>query len=112
MKSLSPYNLGDCLVENCQKISVNDYLKKANEQLKKLLVQTTLDTSELKINLTSSQTHFNGIRYWFACPICNARAGTLFVHPVNAGIGCRKCFGLKYAKSRYKGIVENSLGTS
>ncbi len=112
MKSLNPNNLGDFLVENCKKISIKDYLQKANAELKKLIIQSSLDRIGIQITLSSSQTHFNGLRYWFSCPICTKRIGVLFVHPINNNIGCRKCFGLKYSKSRYKGMVENSGNTS
>lgn len=102
MKSLSPYNLGDFVVERCQKISVNKYIKEANFLLKKAILNSKLNN----IELTTSRTHFNGVRFWFVCPLCKSRSGTLFVHPINSDIGCRKCFGLKYSKSRYKGMVE------
>lgn len=104
MKSLSPYNLGDFVVERCQKISVNSYIQEANLILKKAILTSKMNNVEL----TTSKTHFNGIRFWFVCPLCKSRSGTLFVHPINSDIGCRKCFGLKYSKSRYKGMVEST----
>jgi hypothetical protein len=39
-----------------------------------------------------------GKRYWFRCPTCNRRAGTLFI--VGPPFGCRVCMGLGYQSQR------------
>jgi hypothetical protein len=39
-----------------------------------------------------------GKRYWFRCPTCNRRAGTLFI--VGPPFGCRVCMELAYESQR------------
>ena len=109
MKSLNPNNLGKFLVEDCQKIAISCFLKKSKEKLKKILITSEIDAGGIAIELTSSNTHFGGLRYWFKCPICEKRVGTLFIHPLNQQVGCRGCLGLEYRGRRYKGMVENSI---
>src|SRR5258708_774898 len=107
MKSLHPYHSGkQILVEDCQRVSISAYLRKAREKLKKELVTAEIEMGNLNIELTPSKTAFNGVRYWFKCPLCDHRVGTLFVHPLTSAIGCRKCLGLEYRSRRYKGMVE------
>ena len=113
MKSSQSYYSGkNILVEDCQRVSISTYLRKAKEQVKKTLIAAELRMANLKIELAPSETAFGGTRYWFRCPQCSGRAGTLFVHPLTSGIGCRKCLGLEYRSRRYKGMIENSIITS
>ena len=110
MKPLSPYNSGKpILVEDCQRVSISAYLRKAKEKLKKTLVTAEIELGNLTIELTASKTSFDGTRYWFKCPQCARRVGTLFVHPLTSAIGCRKCLGFEYRSRRYKGMVEAGL---
>ncbi len=107
MKTLNPNDLGrKLLVEECQKISVNGYLRKAKDKLKKSLIACELEIQGMAIELTFSKTKFNGTRYWFKCPCCKKRVGVIFIHPINQKIGCRTCLNLEYKKRRYKGMVE------
>ena len=103
MKSLPPNDSGEFLVEDCQKISISTYLRKAQEKLKKSLIAAGVKVANLSVELTPSKTAFGGKRYWFKCPKCSKRVGTLFVHPLTRAIGCRKCLGLGYRSRRYKG---------
>lgn len=108
MKTLQPYHSGkQILVEDCQRVSISAYLRKAKERLKKTLVAAELELGNLTIELTASKTSFDGTRYWFKCPRCNRRVGTLFVHPLTSAIGCRKCLDLEYRSRRYKGMIES-----
>jgi hypothetical protein len=61
------------------------------------------------ISLTVSKTRFNGLRYWFSCPMCQRRVGVLYVHPLTSEVGCRHCLKLDYRSRRYKGMIENNL---
>jgi hypothetical protein len=97
------------LVEDCQRVSISAYLRKAKEKLKKTLVTAEIELGNLTIELTASKTSFDGTRYWFKCPQCARRVGTLFVHPLTSAIGCRKCLGFEYRSRRYKGMVEAGL---
>lgn len=108
MKPLRLNNLGrKYLVEDCRKVSANDFVRKAKQKLKEALINTELQYSSLDVRLTTSVVNKNGIRYWFACPICQKRMGVLYVHPVSKLLGCRVCLNLKYKKSQFKGMVEN-----
>jgi hypothetical protein len=107
MKSLHPHYSGKgILVEDCQKVSISTYLRKTRERLKQELVIAEIKMDNLHIELTPSKTSFDGIRYWFKCPLCASRVGTLFVHPLTNTIGCRKCLDLEYRSRRYKGMTE------
>ncbi|MEK7178448.1 MAG: hypothetical protein AAB721_02205 [Patescibacteria group bacterium] len=108
MKTLNPNDLGKTfLVENCSKIRIEDFLKQYRGKLKEHILNSELESLGWKIELATSQTHYNGTRLWFRCPLCNARAGVLFRHPLNNAIGCRKCLKLEYRKRRYKGMIES-----
>lgn len=96
------------LVEECQKISISSFSKRAKERLKDVLLSSEIELAGLKLELTTSPVHFGGIRYWFKCPLCSKRVGTVFVHSLNAQMGCRMCLGLEYRKRRFKGMVESA----
>ncbi len=108
MKSLNPNNLG-LLVEECKKIKISDFLKKSRAGLKEAIIKSELEIDGLSIELTTSKTNFDGLRFWFKCPLCMCRVGVLFRHPVSEAVGCRKCLKLEYRKRRYKGMIENEL---
>ena len=110
MKTLNPNDLGKkYLIEECQKIRIEYFLKTYRDKLKKLILTSELEISGLKIELTTSKTWRNGIRFWFECPLCNKRVGVLFRHPLTNKIGCRECLNLEYRKRLYKGMVEENL---
>jgi len=108
MKSLNPNNLG-LLVEECKKIKISDFLKKSRTGIKEAMIKSELEIDGFSIELTTSETAYNGVRFWFKCPLCGLRAGVLFKHPANGTIGCRQCLKLEYRKRRYKGMIENKL---
>ena len=90
MKILNPYNLGKkFLVEDCQKICVNSYVKKATQKVKKQLLVCELEIQGIQVSLTTSDTKFKGIRYWFTCPNCKKRVGIIFFHPILKKLGCK-----------------------
>lgn len=100
-------NLGR-IVEQYQKISVSDLLVKYRATVRQSMLDNTIEISGYTIELATSKTGNGGIRYWFKCPLCGRRSGTLF-SASNSIIGCRICLGLYYRKQRYKGMVESSL---
>lgn len=109
MKMLNPNDLGKkYLVEEYQKIRIEDFLKTYRNKLKELILTSELEVSGLTIELTTSKTCYNGIRFWFKCPLCNKRSGVLYKHPLTNKIGCRQCLSLEYRKRRYKGMIEAS----
>lgn len=110
VKSLNPNNLGNkLLVEDCQKISINTFSRQAKKKLKEIFLSSQFEVLNRNIELLTSNVHFGGVRYWFKCPVCEKRVGTLFIHPLNQRVGCRDCLGLQYRKTRYKGMIENKL---
>lgn len=98
------------LVEECQKIEINAFLRKAKIKLKETLIRSELSAQGVVIELTTSKTGLGGTRYWFKCPMCGKRSGTLFVAPFGQTLGCRACLGLDYRARRYKGMIEASGG--
>jgi hypothetical protein len=96
------------LVEECQKIEINTFLRVAKLRLKESLINSELDIQGVVTGLLTSKTGFGGIRYWFKCPSCYKRVGTLFMHAISQKLACRVCLGLEYRKRKYKGMVENS----
>jgi len=106
---ITPYDLGNNLVEHTQRVNINDLVKQAQKELKTRLVQAQIKALGLIVNLTTSKTRFNGDRLWFICPICCKRVGTLYQHTTKELIGCRSCLNLKYKKQRFKGMIEAEL---
>ena len=110
MKSLSAYNSGSrILVEQCPKININDVVSEATQKMRPLLMQTIIECAGFDVELTTSNPHFGGRRYWFKCPLCGVRVGVIYQHPLTKLAGCRACLGLDYRSRRYKGMVETSL---
>lgn len=107
---MSPNDFGKkFLVEQCQKINISDFIKKSNEELKKILLKSALEANGLSISLNKSLTGFGGARWWFSCPLCNKRAGILYKHPMSQILGCRRCLNLDYRKHRFSKMFENSV---
>jgi hypothetical protein len=96
------------LVEQCQKIEVVDYIRKAKKEIKEILIDHYLEADEYDVYLETTKTGFGGIRFWFTCPLCNKRVGVLYKHPVSQILGCRKCLNLDYRKHRYSKMIENN----
>jgi hypothetical protein len=61
----------------------------------------------LSIPITTTPCRYGGKRYWFTCPLCGRRVGTLFSFGKN--YGCRHCGKVAYMSQnyggRYKGFV-------
>jgi hypothetical protein len=107
MKPLHPNDFGrKVLVEDCNKVSIKDFTDNAKQNIKRVLLESEVSCSGLGVKILTSRTYGSGIRYWFECPLCRRRAGVIYQHPLREVVGCRKCLGLKYKKSRFKGMVE------
>lgn len=106
---MSPNDFGEITIEQCQKLRVSEYLKTFKTKLKEAVLESVVEVLGIKVSLSTSQTRFGGVRYWWACPQCNRRVAALVVHPASKQVGCRVCFGLPYRKQRYKGMVEEQL---
>lgn len=109
-KSMSPNDFGEKnLVDMCVRVDISTFLKKFKTNLKQLLLETELELLNAKVSLTTSNTGYGGIRFWFKCPLCMKRVGTLYKHPLQNIIACRTCLNLNYRKRRYKGMVEEKI---
>lgn len=104
---ISPYDLGNNLVEHTRRITIDELVRLANKQLRQKLIASKLSVLGKDLELTTSKTRFQGERFWFVCPICRKRKGVLYSH--SDKIGCRECLGLKYKKQRFKGMTEQKL---
>lgn len=111
MKIIPPNDLGinKFLVEDCWGISINIFLNNYKQKMKEIFLASEIELNGLKLDLITSKTNFNGTRYWFKCPICHTRIGSIYKHPLADLIGCRKCLNLEYRKRRYKGMIEGKL---
>ena len=105
-KTMKPNDLGKIsLVEENRKIEINTLLRQVKPKLKEHLLNLELSIHGTPVLLISSITGFGGIRYWFKCPMCSKRVGTIYTHPTSQNLACRGCLNLKYSKSRYKGMM-------
>ncbi len=106
---IKPYDSGkNNLIESCQKIEIDEIIRRVNKEVKYHILQSHIEATGFKLNLVTSETRFNGKRYWFSCPICNNRVGTIYKHPVSNQVGCRNCLNLVYKTRRYKGMIESN----
>ncbi len=106
---IKPNDLGKInLVENCQKIEIDDLVRKANKEIKCRILQYQIEVLGYYLKLTTSHTRFNGERYWFLCPICSKRVGTIYKHPISNQVGCRSCLGIQYKRQIFKGMLEEA----
>lgn len=95
------------LADISQKINIDEVVSLVNEDLKRQRLQVQIEVMGFNLNLLATKTCFNGMRYWFSCPLCNKRARTIYKHPTSSQVGCRLCLGLQYKKQRFKGMIEN-----
>lgn len=74
-------------------ISVIDYFY----DLEQLTLRYTSNEQSLQypIQVTTTDCHYGGVRYWFLCPQCNKRALKLYLK--HSMFGCRSCQRLNYA---------------
>lgn len=109
MKTLNPNDLGKkYIVEECRKVSISALIKATKNKLKESLLKAELEYWDIDIKLGTTNTHKGGFRYWLKCPQCTKNVGSIYLHPITNNLGCRTCLNLKYKKSRFKGMVENS----
>jgi hypothetical protein len=61
------------------------------------------------IRLQPTPTQFDGLRWWFTCPlfvsgasgaVCGRRAGKLYLPPCERYFGCRQCHNLTYRSAQ------------
>ena len=104
---INPYDLGDFqLADNAMRINIDELVDRVKKELKIRLLQAKIEALGVEVQLATSKTRFNGDRFWFLCPNCHIKVGTLYKHPLQSILGCRNCLELKYKKQRFKGMVE------
>jgi len=107
---MKPNDLGrKFIVEEAKRVNIKDYLYDFRNKFKEALLGSVSDILKQNIELATTKTGFNGIRYWFKCPICSKRIGIILIHPITNKVGCRECLDLDYRKRRNKGMVESKL---
>lgn len=107
---ISPYNSGDFqMADNAMRINIDELVNCVKKELKIRLLQAKIEALGIEVSLTTSKTRFNGDRFWFLCPICQIKVGTLYKHPLQSILGCRNCLELKYKSQRYKGMIESGV---
>jgi hypothetical protein len=61
------------------------------------------------IQMVSTTCHYGGVRWWFACPTCKRRVGTIHLPPGARRFACRRCHDLTYAarqdRRHYSGLL-------
>ena len=83
-------------VEDCQQLSVRHLGSKLLAYGESVIVngQTIL--------LASTECSYGGRRYWFLCPSCDRRVGSLYKPLADALLECRTCKGLIYELALYR----------
>ena len=89
-------------LESCRKIKIDDLVRQARLEAKRLYIESLDLDSGRRIDLGTSSTRYGGLRYWFKCPKCQKRVGVLYRGPDE--LCCRACVGFRYKGSRYKGM--------
>lgn len=103
MKTLKPNNLGKKYLEQCQKITIKEILKKVSLEVEKQILNIELDW----LDIIKTKANYWGFRLWFKCPVCKNKVFTLY--NVNWELKCRKCSWLKYKKQRFKWMLEEKI---
>ena len=62
-------------------------------------------------DLVTTPCNLGGVRYWFACPWCGTRVGSLYLVPGERLFKCRDCKNLTY-RSRNRGTIRAFGDTS
>lgn len=99
--NLKPIQYSKFIVEECEKVNIDVLMNKIKHSLKQALLRIELKGLGEDIKLTSSKTGNGGTRYWFFCPKCNRRIGTLYRQPGGNSFCCRNCQNLRYGAAKY-----------
>jgi hypothetical protein len=106
---MPPNDLGNFLVEDCQRINMKDFLETTKKKLKETILKSEIESAGYVVEITTTPVNGGGTRFWFVCGLCNGRKGVLFQHPTTQTLGCRQCLSLEYRKRRYRGMIESSI---
>ena len=79
------------------------YLVELDESPEYMRLYYTFNKTEdidYKVYLTRTYPYFGGVRWWFECPGCGKRIGTLYSPPGSRYFLCRTCQNLTYQSCR------------
>jgi len=116
-------------VEDCERISISTIVRKQINHVYKLIPDVSLEELNsiiaqrldninyqsiihgylLKLSFTTTVPHFGGVRYWFICPYCKRRVGTLYSPRLERYFKCRHCHNLTYKSSQTHDHRVNSI---
>lgn len=96
-------------IEQCQKININNLLREIKTEVKEMRLKIRLQEFGQRIEIAATPCYFGKERFWFICPKCKKKAGTLYKPPTQEVFLCRKCHGLKYMSSSHHGMLEEKL---
>lgn len=48
------------------------------------------------VSLLTTSCNYGGVRYWFACPLCDRRVGAIYLAPGSVYFKCRHCNNITY----------------
>lgn len=104
---ISPYDLDkNNLVEDTQTIRIQDFIRKAQKELKLTLIRSQIEVLGINVEFSATKTRFGGERLWFVCPACKRRVGCLYRGSEVIQLGCRECLGLRYRKQIERRLSE------
>jgi hypothetical protein len=72
----------------------------------------TKDQLNYRVNLTTTQPRYGGVRWWMVCPLmknrsqCSRRAGRLYLPPGAKYFGCRQCYEITYTSCQESHIYD------
>lgn len=99
----------DYFGEECARISISAFALRAKILEAVGIALGAVEVAGKKIRIKESSLHLGGQRLYFVCPLCERNFCTLFVHPLTASAGCRRCLKLKKRKleteSAARGII-------
>lgn len=107
-------------VEECERISISTIVHKQVHHVINLMPDVSLEGLNaiiaqrldninyqsiihgclLKLSFTTTVPHLGGLRYWFICPYCNRRVGTLYRPRFAVYFKCRHCYNLTYKSTQ------------
>ncbi len=107
-------------VEECERISISTIVRKqvhhifelipdvSLEELNAIIAQrldninyqSILHGYSLKLSFTTTVPHLGGVRYWFICPYCDRRVGSLYRPKFAVYFKCRNCYNLTYKSAQ------------
>lgn len=61
------------LVEQCQKININELVKNIKSEMFNIQIQSSIKTLNQTLNVATTRCFFGGERFWFICPDCKKK---------------------------------------